>query len=77
MADCTFHKMATTWWLSSSTDVKELIPELFYLPEFLLNSKSKYRHDWSPEHVFFQGVLIDISVQCICCNIYIHVYSSE
>ena len=35
--------MATTWWLSSSesaTDVKELIPEFFYFPEFLTNSES-------------------------------------
>ena len=34
--------MATTWWLSSSesaTDVKELIPEFFYFPEFLTNAE--------------------------------------
>ena len=38
--DRTFHSMATTWRLSSfesSTDVKELIPEFFFLPEFLEN----------------------------------------
>lgn len=32
--------MNTTWRLSSyesMTDVKELIPEFFYLPEFLIN----------------------------------------
>lgn len=43
IADRSFHKMATTWWLSSSesaTDVKELIPEFFYFPEFLTNSES-------------------------------------
>lgn len=37
--------MATTWWLSSSesaTDVKELVPEFFYLPEFLNNSERMY-----------------------------------
>lgn len=42
IADRTFRDMATTWWLSSSesaTDVKELIPEFFYLPEFLQNSE--------------------------------------
>lgn len=34
--------MATTWRLSSfesATDVKELIPEFFFLPEFLENSE--------------------------------------
>ncbi|XP_067940034.1 lysosomal-trafficking regulator-like isoform X2 [Watersipora subatra] len=38
--DRTFHSMQTSWLLSSersSTDVKELIPEFFYLPEFLVN----------------------------------------
>ncbi|XP_061083889.1 lysosomal-trafficking regulator-like isoform X5 [Conger conger] len=38
--DRTFHCMETTWRLSSyesMTDVKELIPEFFYLPEFLVN----------------------------------------
>uniref|UniRef100_A0A1X7VEE8 Uncharacterized protein n=2 Tax=Amphimedon queenslandica TaxID=400682 RepID=A0A1X7VEE8_AMPQE len=42
IADRSFHKVATTWWLSSSesaTDVKELIPEFFYFPEFLTNSE--------------------------------------
>lgn len=40
--DRTFHSMATTWRLSSfesATDVKELIPEFFFLPEFLENSE--------------------------------------
>lgn len=44
IADRTFRNMATTWWLSSSesaTDVKEMIPEFFYLPEFLSNSESE------------------------------------
>lgn len=38
--DRTFHSMHTSWLLSSaksSTDVKELIPEFFYLPEFMTN----------------------------------------
>ncbi|XP_014251875.1 lysosomal-trafficking regulator isoform X2 [Cimex lectularius] len=38
--DRTFHSLNTTWRLTSSesvTDVKELIPEFFFLPEFLLN----------------------------------------
>ncbi|XP_076817532.1 lysosomal-trafficking regulator-like isoform X1 [Clavelina lepadiformis] len=38
--DRTFHSMATTYKLSSvasTTDVKELIPEFFFLPEFLCN----------------------------------------
>ena len=43
IADRSFHNIATTWWLSSSesaTDVKELIPEFFYFPEFLVNNES-------------------------------------
>ncbi|KAL1139455.1 hypothetical protein AAG570_006439, partial [Ranatra chinensis] len=38
--DRTFHSLHTTWRLASSestSDVKELIPEFFYLPEFLTN----------------------------------------
>ncbi|XP_071440474.1 lysosomal-trafficking regulator isoform X2 [Hetaerina americana] len=40
--DRTFHSLQTTWRLTSTdstTDVKELIPEFFFLPEFLLNSE--------------------------------------
>ena len=40
--DRTFHSMATTWRLSSfesATDVKELIPEFFFLTEFLENTE--------------------------------------
>ncbi|XP_057369283.1 lysosomal-trafficking regulator-like [Daphnia carinata] len=39
--DRSFHSVGTSWRLASSdstTDVKELIPEFFYLPEFLVNS---------------------------------------
>lgn len=42
--DRTFHSMHTSWLLSSeasSTDVKELIPEFFYLPEFMRNYEGK------------------------------------
>ncbi|EDV23671.1 uncharacterized protein TRIADDRAFT_26285, partial [Trichoplax adhaerens] len=40
LPDRTFHSMATTWRLSSyesTTDVKELIPEFYYLPDFIKN----------------------------------------
>lgn len=40
LPDRTFHSIHTTWRLASSestTDVKELIPEFFFLPEFLVN----------------------------------------
>lgn len=39
-ADRLFHSIAETWEnsLHNSTDVKELTPEFFYQPEFLLNS---------------------------------------
>uniref|UniRef100_A0A1B6DVR8 Lysosomal-trafficking regulator n=1 Tax=Clastoptera arizonana TaxID=38151 RepID=A0A1B6DVR8_9HEMI len=42
LPDRTFHSMYTTWRLTSSdstTDVKELLPEFFYLPEFLTNAE--------------------------------------
>ncbi|XP_052739535.1 lysosomal-trafficking regulator isoform X2 [Bicyclus anynana] len=42
MPDRTFHSLATTWRLitrDSPTDVKELIPELFYLPELFYNTE--------------------------------------
>lgn len=40
LPDRTFHSLHTTWRLTSSdstTDVKEMIPEFFFLPEFLIN----------------------------------------
>lgn len=40
--DRTFHKLETTFKLTSkdsATDVKELIPEFFYLPDFLENQE--------------------------------------
>ncbi len=40
--DRTFHHLEATWKLASghsTTDVKELIPELFYLPEMLVNEQ--------------------------------------
>ena len=44
LPDRTFHNIEATWRLasgdsSSGTDVKELIPELFYLPEMLINGE--------------------------------------
>lgn len=44
MPDRTFHSLATTWRLitnDSPTDVKELIPELFYLPELFHNNEGE------------------------------------
>lgn len=41
--DRTFHSLHTSWRLSSSaslSDVKELIPEFFDLPDFLVNAQS-------------------------------------
>ena len=40
--DRTFHDMRTTWRLASSestTDVRELIPEFFFLPEMFHNGE--------------------------------------
>ncbi|KAI9470219.1 BEACH domain-containing protein, partial [Coemansia mojavensis] len=41
-ADRQFHSIADTWnsCVTSSGDVKELIPEFYYLPEFLVNHNS-------------------------------------
>ena len=49
--DRTFHSLETTWRLSSAestTDVKELVPEFFSLPEFLIN-----REGWFIGLVYF------------------------
>ena len=43
LPDRTFHSMDTAYRLAShdsATDVKELIPEFFFLPEFLLNNEN-------------------------------------
>ena len=40
LPDRSFHKLATSWLMASelsASDVKELIPQLFYLPEMFLN----------------------------------------
>ncbi|GAB6023119.1 hypothetical protein CHUAL_007205 [Chamberlinius hualienensis] len=42
LPDRTFHSMNTSWRLASAdstTDVKELIPEFFFLPEMFMNSE--------------------------------------
>ena len=56
--DRTFHSVATTWKLSSfisTTDVKELIPEFFFLQEFLQNS----------ERMFYCIILLPRTLQVI------------
>ncbi len=42
LADRTFHSLESAWELASgrsSSDVKEMIPDMFYLPELLVNSE--------------------------------------
>ena len=42
LADRTFHSLESAWDLASgrsASDVKELIPDLFYLPELLVNNE--------------------------------------
>ncbi len=43
VADRQFHSIPSTWRViyENPNDVKELIPEFFYLPEFLENMNSK------------------------------------
>jgi len=55
--------MNTTWRLSSyesMTDVKELIPEFFYLPEFLVNREGNHLT------FFFYTFLLLFVPTCIC-----------
>jgi hypothetical protein len=43
LADRMFHSVREAWYSASKhnmADVKELIPEFFYLPEFLFNSNN-------------------------------------
>lgn len=54
LADRMFHSVREAWLSASKhnmADVKELIPEFFYLPEFLLNSNNfdlgQYRETWT------------------------------
>ena len=44
MADRQFHSIGGMWSLlmSNPNDVKELIPEFFYLPDFLQNTNSAF-----------------------------------
>lgn len=43
-ADRLFHSIESAYknCLTNSSDVKELVPEFFYLPEFLVNSNDYY-----------------------------------
>ena len=43
LSDRQFHSIAATWqtMMDTSNDVKELIPEFFYMPEFLENSNGQ------------------------------------
>lgn len=41
MADRMFHSVKDAWWSAAKNnmaDVKELIPEFFYLPDLLMNA---------------------------------------
>lgn len=46
-ADRQFHSVAAAWQarMESPADVKELIPEFFYFPEFLQNMNGQYVND--------------------------------
>ena len=45
VADRQFHSLPGTWssLMENPNDVKELIPEFFYLPEFLVNENGRKR----------------------------------
>ena len=44
VADRQFHSISSTWQsqIENANDVKELIPEFFYLPEFLENLNGRF-----------------------------------
>ena len=46
VADRQFHSIPAMWQglMENPNDVKELIPEFFYLPEFLVNSDGNFAH---------------------------------
>lgn len=53
LADRMFHSVKEAWLSASKhnmADVKELIPEFFYLPEFLVNAN---QFDFGGYHKFF------------------------
>lgn len=61
--------------LSSTSDVKELIPEFFYMPEFLENSNSYHlgvKQDGEPIGDValppWAKVIVPLDVSCICHN---------
>jgi len=45
VADRQFHSIPAMWQglMENPNDVKELIPEFFYLPEFLVNSDGNWQ----------------------------------
>ncbi len=57
LADRQFHSIASTWRIlyQNPNDVKELIPEFFYLSEFLENMNS----NWEAFSSFFLDVNLD------------------
>lgn len=62
--DRTFHSMNVTWNLSSgdsTTDFKEMIPEFFYLPEFLTNSE---HFDFGKRHNGIKVNDVNLPVWC-------------
>lgn len=60
-ADRQFHSVAAAWQarMESPADVKELIPEFFYFPEFLQNMNGEEYYTCG------QSVLIQISLICL------------
>lgn len=51
MADRMFHSVRGAWESASKenmSDVRELTPEFFYLPEFLTNCNAMELGEWGP-----------------------------
>lgn len=59
LPDRTFHSLHTTWRLTSSdstTDVKEMIPEFYFLQEFLVNYEGEF--DYITNHSYTLMLLL-------------------
>ena len=74
LPDRLFHSIPAAWVSASSTnmtDVKELIPEFFYLPEFLKNSNHFDLGVYYTTSGSLQGIystcIIWVHVNCIMC----------
>lgn len=69
-ADRQFHSVAAAWQarMESPVDVKELIPEFFYFPEFLQNLNGQYvKETVLEDHTGTEMCLMDYCISNMSC----------